>query len=55
MRPVGYDAELRRHNEALRRACGIQFRDHVLDIRSPVGHRHTDDKVLLAGPAPHRR
>ncbi len=30
--PSGYDAELRRHNEVLRRACGIQFRDHVLDI-----------------------
>lgn len=30
--PSGYDAELRRHNEALRRACGIQSRDHVLDI-----------------------
>ena len=23
----GYDAELRRHNEVLRRACSIQFRD----------------------------
>jgi SAM-dependent methyltransferase len=30
--PSGYDAELRRHNEALRAACGIQSRDHVLDI-----------------------
>jgi SAM-dependent methyltransferase len=30
--PVGYDAELRRHNEVLRRACGIQVGDHVLDI-----------------------
>ncbi len=30
--PSGYDAELRRHNEALRGACGIQPRDHVLDI-----------------------
>jgi SAM-dependent methyltransferase len=28
----GYDAELRRHNDVLRRACGIQFRDQVLDI-----------------------
>jgi SAM-dependent methyltransferase len=28
----GYDAELRRHNEALRRACGIRSRDRVLDI-----------------------
>jgi SAM-dependent methyltransferase len=37
MRPIGYDAELRRHNEALRRACGIQFRDHVLDIGCGAG------------------
>jgi SAM-dependent methyltransferase len=28
----GYDAELRRHNEVLRQACGVQSRDHVLDI-----------------------
>ena len=33
----GYDAELRRHNEVLRRACGIQFRDHVLDIGCGTG------------------
>ncbi len=35
--PVGYDAELRLHNEALRRACNIQFRDHVLDIGCGTG------------------
>jgi SAM-dependent methyltransferase len=35
--PVGYDAELRRHNEVLRRACGIQVRDHVLDIGCGAG------------------
>jgi SAM-dependent methyltransferase len=34
---IGYDAELRRHNEALRRACRIQFRDHVLDIGCGAG------------------
>jgi SAM-dependent methyltransferase len=33
----GYDAELRRHNEVLRGACGIQFRDHVLDIGCGTG------------------
>ena len=33
----GYDAELWRHNEVLRRACGIQFRDHVLDIGCGTG------------------
>ncbi|MCW2876009.1 MAG: class SAM-dependent methyltransferase [Sphaerisporangium sp.] len=34
---AGYDAELRRHNEVLRRACGVQFRDHVLDIGCGTG------------------
>jgi SAM-dependent methyltransferase len=33
----GYDAELRLHNEVLRRACGIQLRDHVLDIGCGTG------------------
>ena len=33
----GYDAELQRHNEALRQACGIRFRDHVLDIGCGTG------------------
>jgi SAM-dependent methyltransferase len=35
--PTGYDDELRRHNEVLRRACGIQVRDHVLDIGCGTG------------------
>jgi ubiquinone/menaquinone biosynthesis C-methylase UbiE len=30
--PTDYDAELRRHNEVLRRASGVQLHDHVLDI-----------------------
>jgi SAM-dependent methyltransferase len=30
--PCDYDAELRLHNEALRRAWGVRPRDHVLDI-----------------------
>jgi SAM-dependent methyltransferase len=34
---VGYDAELRRHNEVLRQACGVQFHDHVLDIGCGAG------------------
>ena len=29
--PSGYDAELRRYNQVLRRACGVQLHDHVLD------------------------
>jgi SAM-dependent methyltransferase len=32
-----YDAELRRHNEVLREACGVQSRDHVLDIGCGAG------------------
>src|SRR5262245_66648866 len=35
--PSGYDAELRRHNEVLRRACGVQLHDHVLDIGCGTG------------------
>ena len=30
--PVDYDAELQRHSEVLRRACGVESREHVLDI-----------------------
>jgi len=30
--PVGYDAELRRYDEVLRRAWGVQPGEHVLDI-----------------------
>jgi SAM-dependent methyltransferase len=32
-----YDAELRRHNDVLRRAAGVQLRDHVLDIGCGTG------------------
>jgi ubiquinone/menaquinone biosynthesis C-methylase UbiE len=35
--PAAYDAELRRHNEVLRRACGVQSHDHVLDIGCGAG------------------
>ena len=35
--PSGYDAELRRHNEVLRRAFGVQLHDHVLDIGCGAG------------------
>jgi SAM-dependent methyltransferase len=33
----GYDAELRRHNEVLRRAFDVQLHDHVLDIGCGTG------------------
>jgi SAM-dependent methyltransferase len=36
-RPSGYDAELQRHNRVLRQACGVQLRDHVLDIGCGAG------------------
>ena len=35
--PSGYDAELRRHNEVLRRAVGVLLHDHVLDIGCGTG------------------
>ena len=35
--PSGYDAELRRHNEVLRRAFGVQPHDRVLDIGCGAG------------------
>src|SRR5215469_11891528 len=34
---IGYDAELRRHHEVLRRAFGVGFHDHVLDIGCGTG------------------
>jgi SAM-dependent methyltransferase len=33
----GYDAELRRHNEVLRRAAGVQPHDHVVDVGCGTG------------------
>jgi hypothetical protein len=34
---TGYDAELRRHNEVLRRAVRVQLYDHVLDVGCGTG------------------
>lgn len=41
-RPVDYDAELQRHNEALRRSYGISPGDHVLDIGCGAGQTTRD-------------
>jgi SAM-dependent methyltransferase len=35
--PVDYDAELRLHNQVLRRACGVRHHDHVLDVGCGTG------------------
>ena len=35
--PVAYDAEVRLHDEVLRRACGVQPHEHVLDIGCGLG------------------
>lgn len=44
---IDYDAELRRHDVVLRRACDIQSRDHVVDIGCGTGHT-TRQAALLA-------
>jgi SAM-dependent methyltransferase len=44
----GYDAELRRHNQVLRRACGVQLDDCVLDIGCGTGET-TRDAARTAG------
>src|SRR3954447_1190853 len=35
--PSGYDAELQRHNQVLRRAGGVQLLDHIVDIGCGTG------------------
>ncbi|HEY0001588.1 MAG TPA: methyltransferase domain-containing protein [Actinoplanes sp.] len=45
----GYDAELRRHNEALRRAAGVRPGDHVLDVGCGSGQT-TRQAARAAGP-----
>ena len=45
--PVTYDDELQRHDEALRRACGVQPHEHLLDIGCGLG-RTTCEAARLA-------
>src|SRR3954468_4319943 len=48
----GYDAELRRHNQVLRRACGVQLDDCVLDIGCGTGETTRDAaRTARAGSA----
>jgi SAM-dependent methyltransferase len=35
--PVAYDDEVRRHDELLRRACGVQPGEHILDVGCGLG------------------
>jgi SAM-dependent methyltransferase len=49
---TGYDAELRRHNEVLRRAASVRLTDHVLDLGCGTGQttRHAA-RTARAGSA----
>jgi SAM-dependent methyltransferase len=47
--PVTYDAELHRHDEVLRRACGVQPYEQVLDIGCGLGQT-TCEAARLARP-----
>ncbi len=50
--PVDYDAELRLHNEVLRRACGVRRHDHVLDVGCGTGQTTRQAaRVATAGSA----
>jgi ubiquinone/menaquinone biosynthesis C-methylase UbiE len=49
MMTVGYDAELRRHNEVLRRAAGVRPHDHVVDVGCGAGQ--TTRQAARTAPA----
>ena len=52
MNRVDYDAELQRHNQVLRRTCGIGPDDHVLDIGCGAGQTTRDAaRIAKAGSA----
>jgi ubiquinone/menaquinone biosynthesis C-methylase UbiE len=44
---TNFDTELRRHNDVLRQACGIQVHDHILDIGCGTGQT-TRQAALIA-------
>jgi hypothetical protein len=52
--PNGYDAELRRHNEVLRRACGIQLQDPLEKSRYPGAHADPHGRPASASVAAQR-
>jgi SAM-dependent methyltransferase len=47
--PTDYDAELRRHNEVLRRACDVQPGEHVLDIGCGSGQTTREAARMAQG------
>jgi SAM-dependent methyltransferase len=50
--PIGYDAELRRHNEVLHRAAGVRLHDHVLDLGCGSGQTTREAaRIARAGSA----
>jgi SAM-dependent methyltransferase len=50
--PSGYDVELRRYTEVLRRAWGVRSHDHVLDIGCGSGQTTRQAaRIALAGSA----
>jgi SAM-dependent methyltransferase len=50
--PLGYDAELRLHDEVLRRACGVQPHEQVLDIGCGLGQTTCESaRLARAGGA----
>src|SRR5262245_19607786 len=53
IRRVDYDAELRMHNEILRRSYGIRPRDCVLDIGCGAGQTTSDAARLAAAGSVH--
>jgi SAM-dependent methyltransferase len=49
---VDYDAELRLHNQELRRACGVRRHDHVLDVGCGTGQTTQEAaRMAAAGSA----